>query len=430
MQHTSLKRSVLFCIALSWAASAQSGTTPAPRTAISPLPVTSETVFRAATQDPNVLFYLGEQAYLAGRYNEALSHFIEASKYEHAGAVKNAKHMISQKMVTESTEQSVIDFLLYQAGPGKNGDVLSLSLLGQYFEGSACLWQVCDKKQYRQGAFIDYAKSYFFHEQAAQSGDLRSAYTVGMMDLLGIGTSKNPALALERFEKMAENGFVDGAYLSGRILQGVSGIIPQPDRAMAFFKQAADRKHSGAMMALAELRYRDGAHNSDTQLMDEAVSLYEAVIDGAFASHEERVAAQIALANILNSYPNHHSKKTPLALMNEVASATVLNESVVRANIYLGDLHSDSNLNSALQYYTKASELLFKLPVVAQQRNADVFQKLAALYAKGDASLDRSELQYGRFMTTYRGVMAKTPEPEDSGVGYFQGYYVFTYPGA
>lgn len=394
------------------------------------LPVSSKSVFQSAMQDPNVLFFLAESAYQKGQYETALAHFLEASKYNHAPAIQNTKFMISKKMVTAINYSAVIDFLLYHARPGTSPEPFVTALLASHYHGASCVFGECESQSEQVSAHVDYEKSYYFHSLAADAGDLKSSYTVGMMDLTGIGTAKNPVMALERFERLAEQGSVHAAYLCAKILQGMSGVLPDPARAAAFLQKSALQKHARSMLELASVLYRQGVQYADPLKTKEAIRLYSDLISGLFASESERVEARYELAIILQGDPQLKSSWTVVSLMSDVAASTSDSLYKARANVYLGDLHSDKKLSDALTYYNRAAEVIERLPVIEQQKNADVWQKMAAVYGKGDATLDRSELLYARHMTTYRSVMAKTPEPGSSDHGTIFGYHVFTYPGA
>jgi hypothetical protein len=67
------------------------------------LPVPFESVFQDAMNDPNVLLYYADQAFRKGQDDEALRWVLEAAKFNHPAAIKNAKELIQKTWVHSKT---------------------------------------------------------------------------------------------------------------------------------------------------------------------------------------------------------------------------------------------------------------------------------------------------------------------------------------
>lgn len=393
------------------------------------LPVSSELVFAQSSQDPNVLFFNSEQRFKSGQYDDALKGFLQAASFGHEASVNNAKFMISKKMGIASNKSEVVSFLRYQASNTQSEDLMVNLFLADVYRGDPCIWSTeepgsCDS----QVSDVDYSQSYYFFSKASALGDQRAAYTVGMMDILGIGTGKNPALALSRFESAAEAGSPIAAYLAGSLLSGVSGILPSPDRSLYFFSMGAQSGHAPSMLSKADLLHRLGAQRADISMIQQSVSTYEDVMNGAFSSDLEKSNARYSLAMLLQGQPSVTSKLDVASLMMMNAKSQVKSESVARSLIWLGDKASATNMSEGAKFYAQSIDMLNTLPVSVHQRHATVYQKMAILYAKGDSSLDRDQLKYGFYMSRSRVVLSQLPEPKNE-QGVFAGLHVFRYPG-
>jgi uncharacterized protein len=76
-------------------------------------------------------------------------------------------------------------------------------------------------------------------EQSAKAGDSRSIVGLALAKLDGEGTDYNPAEAIALLETAVEAGDPDAKYRLAKVLEGGLGVAPDPVRALALYQDAA-----------------------------------------------------------------------------------------------------------------------------------------------------------------------------------------------
>lgn len=106
--------------------------------------------------------------------------------------------------------------------------------------------------------------------QGATQGNVDAQSNLGAMYRLGLGVQKNPQEALRWFAAAAEKGDLYALTALGDMyLRGIGLPAPDPARAAAYYKQAADKDYLPAQLALAKAYEAD-----ETKGPSEAVLLY------------------------------------------------------------------------------------------------------------------------------------------------------------
>lgn len=118
--------------------------------------------------------------------------------------------------------------------------------------------------QMGEGVEVDYAKALKLLEKAASLGDMMAYYNIGQAYVFGMGVTKDILKGLSLIQKAAESD-VDGCghaqYFLGQISEGgvdEEGIIPDLDRAIYWYKKAAEHGDREAIKALQRLHVTDG----------------------------------------------------------------------------------------------------------------------------------------------------------------------------
>jgi len=108
----------------------------------------------------------------------------------------------------------------------------------------------------------DYENAVPLLEKAAIQGKLEAHYQLGLMYLNGEGVTKDPAMALERFEEAGERwaarlrhkeGYADAQYMAGTMYRDGIGTEKDLGEAAVWFERAAEQGHTESQFALAEL---------------------------------------------------------------------------------------------------------------------------------------------------------------------------------
>ncbi len=437
-KRTNLAIACAALVAISQSAIAKTGVEPLP------LPVSSETVFSQSMNDPNVIFYHAEQAYKKGDYDESLRWMLEAAQYEHEAAIANTKFMIQNNLGTSENRESVVSFLKYYASPrgDDKADVFAQIYLANYYRGDNCVWLSndekadcvlgADSKTAKPMSATDLNRSYFYFEAAGEQGDVQSAYSAGMMNLLGLGVPRNVPLALSMLKPIAENGNAGVAYLVGSVYQ-LGYWMPQ-DRTEAnkWFEMAAQSLHAGAQINLAKNAEAGYSKvDNETERAEQAKALYLAVIDGVTATSEERAEAAYRAGLLTASHPTVRDEVAASKFMEQAIKSSngKVNEFTVKAMVWLGERLEHTDLAASVGIYKRALAGLKTLPIDVQQRHSSVWEKIAHAYGRGqEGNFDRDERYFSQYMQERHVLMSKSfiPSTENDT---FQGYSAFHIPG-
>lgn len=410
---------------------------------VTSLPYTFESEFQKSMNDPNVSFYYADTLFRKGDYDASLEWMLETAKYSHSAAIENVKFMIKNNLGTKANRKGVVEFLEYFAMPrgDQEADVFAQVYLADYYRGDTCVWLNDKEKpgcvtdsvdEYEPTAATDLVQSYFYYESAANRGDTRSKYTVGMMNLLGIGAPRNVPLAISWLQPLAENGNVSVAFILGSIYQ--DGYWTSMDRSEAnkWFTIASVSNHPASLMNLAK-----NAESGNTEIKDMdkrihfAIESYMKIVSGVLASDVERAEAAYRLGLIFDSHPVVRNDSSAGKYMEQVLdfSKKTNNEFGVKALMWFASKKETSDLAGAVKLYKQAIVNLEELPLDVMQRHSTVYEKLAHAYGRGqDDNFERDERSFSYYMQKRHNLMSKTfiPKVEDNK---FVGYSAFVFPG-
>ena len=115
----------------------------------------------------------------------------------------------------------------------------------------------------------DLERAIRWYKYAADQGHPEAQYNLGIAHIEGLGVSYNASAARRYFENAARQDVMEAAYNLGLIYE--NGLLgqPQPDRALYWYKQAADAGSPEGKAALEQLAERlDIGVREITQLVD------------------------------------------------------------------------------------------------------------------------------------------------------------------
>ena len=129
-------------------------------------------------------------------------------------------------------------------------------------------------KHYDKG---DFSKAFDAFQKAADEGDNRADFELGVMYLYGRGIPLDDGKAFNSFEKAAKKGNLGGVFMLGRMyIEGI-GTKQDKDKAIAVYTKAADAGKPFFQYLLGEY-YADGVFVSKD--MDKALALLEKAAEG------------------------------------------------------------------------------------------------------------------------------------------------------
>lgn len=432
-----MKRIVFFALSLLSTCVHAATKTPAEKTS---LPVPYESAFQQSMSDPNVMIYHADLSYRKGAYDEALRWMLEAARTGHAGAIQNAKFMIKNHQGAFANRETVISFLLEIAkdAHGESPDAFAQMYLADYYRGDRCVWfsaddaDKCGSQSSESPAVSeDLIKSYFYYEMAANRGDARARYTVGMMNLLGVGVPRNVPLAIEWLRPLAENGNSKIAFLIGLVYQHGYWMSMDRVHANSWFEKATLGGTPGAALFLAK-NAESGQREGDAESRKlYAEKMYKELLSNLRASDTDRAEATYRLGLLAAAKSLYGDDDGVRKLMYQSAGYAEKspNEHSAQALVWLGSKTEMTDMSRAVGLYKKAWALIEKLPLSVQQRNTSILERLSMAYSKGQSgNLARDERTSSEYMSLRRQILAKgeiAPVKDRE----FEGFTAFHYPG-
>ena len=107
----------------------------------------------------------------------------------------------------------------------------------------------------REGNF---AEAYCMLRPLAVSGDAEAQYNIGWMYLNGYGLAINDSLALEWWQRAADQGYTDASFSLAMLYSlGDGQVKKDPDLALDYYLAAMDDDHEDAILIVKSMLLRD-----------------------------------------------------------------------------------------------------------------------------------------------------------------------------
>jgi len=97
------------------------------------------------------------------------------------------------------------------------------------------------------------SQKYFYAKKAAERGDVRAQFDLGLMYAKGEGVVQNERLAFKYFHKAARQNHLEAKFYMGLSFAQGRGVRKQTQLARYWFKLAAKAGHPKAMAYLASI---------------------------------------------------------------------------------------------------------------------------------------------------------------------------------
>ncbi|MBE8233410.1 MAG: hypothetical protein HAW67_06700 [Endozoicomonadaceae bacterium] len=388
--------------------------------AIKGVPVTFESYFKQKMNEPLVMLYEGQKAYESGNYDKALSWYLKGSKYLLEPAVENARFMITNNQGAFTNRDQVIEFLTYYGTDhGETiGDIYSQMYLGDFYSGASCVWEEyrvnmypasCGNKELSSDK--DKTQAYYWYSQAAIQGQVRALYSMGMMDILGIGASRNISKGLKSLERVAETGHPNAAYLVGMIYKTGFWIDQDNFIAVKWLERSAEKNNIDAMIELADNYRRSvGVTIDSDESVKKAVKWYQKIIDSVMASNKRKAQAHYEKGLMFLSFDEVADPVKGIEHLEEAieVSEDDHNRFEILSLMKLADLVEGDSHEKALGYLKQAELILRAKSNVQRKPYAYLYQMMANIYADGTSDIEPDERMFAKYMTKYHSIRATT----------------------
>jgi len=106
-----------------------------------------------------------------------------------------------------------------------------------------------------EGVTQSYEQAGFWYRKAAEQGNAKAMYNLGLLFMKGMGTQKDDKEAYQWINKSAQKGFAPAEYLSGLMLIHGNGVTRDTSEGILRITKAADAGNTDALAKLGQDYY-------------------------------------------------------------------------------------------------------------------------------------------------------------------------------
>jgi TPR repeat protein len=204
------------------------------------------------------------------------------------------------------------------------------------------------EEDYYNEQLISHSQSKEMLEKLAKANDPHASYRLGEIHLHGIGTAKDPQLAMQWFKKAAVNGLPGAMLQVGHMYRDGIGDLHSLDKAILWYRKATNQGNINAMLALGDIYRGIYALQPD---YNKAMEWY--ITAAGMGSLEAEYQMTRLITNDLVDH-NKYGKKinSVLASLKNAAAEGDLDATVAVADHYM----QQKNTKLALEYYHSAAD--------------------------------------------------------------------------
>lgn len=209
-------------------------------------------------------------------------------------------------------------------------------------------------------------------QYCAELGDKRCQNLLGLWHLHGVGTEQNNKLAVEWFEKAAEQDYASAFCNIGDLYRKGLGVEVDNQRAVHYYKEGADRKHYGCQYRLGECYLKGIGVDIDKDL---AFSLF---MDSSLQGYTPAMFALYLC--YLNGWGTEKDKNVAIKFLKKAVKGKHAKSSYILGNYYEEGIIVDKNEQKSLKLYTDSAKIGY----------APAQEKLGYIYRQGLLGSDES----------------------------------------
>ncbi|MDB4413461.1 sel1 repeat family protein, partial [Pirellulaceae bacterium] len=211
----------------------------------------------------------------------------------------------------------------------------------------------------------DKAEAAKWYRKAAEQGDAKAQFLLGMSYTLGKGVTKDDAEAVKWYRKAAEQGSAKAQYLLGLSYANGDGVLKDSKEAAKWYRNAAEQGFAEAQYLLGLMYYGGEGIPQD---FAEAAKLYRKAAEQGFAAAQNNLGRSYALGKGVTKDDAEAAKWYRKAAEQESANAQ--NNLGAR---YVFGIGVPQDFAEAAKWYRKAAE----------QGSAEAQYSLGRMYRDG-----------------------------------------------
>lgn len=201
-------------------------------------------------------------------------------------------------------------------------------------------------------------------QYCAELGDKRCQNLLGLWYLHGVGTEQNNKLAVEWFEKAAEQDYASAFFNIGDLYCKGLGVEVDNQRAVHYYKEGADRKHCGCQYRLGKCYLTGIGVDIDKDL---AFSLF---MDSSLQGYTPAMFALYLC--YLNGWGTEKDKNAAIKFLKKAVKGKHAKSSYILGNYYEKGIIVDKNEQKSLKLYTDSAKIGY---APAQEKLGDIYRQ-------------------------------------------------------
>ena len=201
-------------------------------------------------------------------------------------------------------------------------------------------------------------------QYCAEQGDKRCQNQLGLWYLHGVGTEQNNKLAVEWFEKAAEQDYAAAFGNIGDLYRKGLGVEVDCQRAVQYYKEGAERKHYGCQYRLGKCYLKGISVDVDKDL---AFSLF---MDSSLQGYAPAMF-ELCLC-YLNGWGTEKNENAAIIYLKKAVKGKHAKSSYILGNYYEEGIIVDKNEQKSLKLYTDSAKLGY---APAQEKLGDIYRQ-------------------------------------------------------
>ena len=341
-------------------------------------------------------------------------------------AIENTKFMIQKNMGVAENRSEVVDFLTYYGTPigDSLGDMFAQLYLADYYSGHNCVWQEFSAEtrnleerclgvdeQLEPMSEDQAIKAHYWFKKASEQGNQRAMYTMGMMDVLGLGVGRNIPKGMADLKQVADSGHAPSAFILAQIHNTGYWVPQDPEAAFPYLKMAANAQLAQAQLVLAQNYLTMRGVDAETQKEGvlQAIHWFTKVTNSLLASDEEIAQAHFHLGEIYSEQRDYLDALEATLHYEKSISAfdKTPNKWSLKALMDIAQYSVEADdLTAALNSYLRIETLMTELPTEEQKEFDSALRQAATIYARGTLGMEPDQFKYSEYMKKYHALRA------------------------
>ena len=201
-------------------------------------------------------------------------------------------------------------------------------------------------------------------QYCAEQGDKRCQNELGLWYLHGVGTEQNIMLAVEWFEKAAEQDYASAFGNIGDLYRKGLGVEVDNQRAVQYYKEGADRKHYGCQYRLGICYLKGIGVDVDKDL---AFSLF---MDSSLQGYAPSMFALYLC--YLNGWGTEKNENVAIKYLKKAVKGKHAKSYYILGSYYQSGLFVDKNEQKTVKLYIGSAKLGY---APAQEKLGDIYRQ-------------------------------------------------------